>query len=83
LLGFQNTQLIIGKDIVCILATNQFVSSSRGVVKSLGVNKRNIKRAMGRWVQLDTIQDAFGFNLRQTKCSDATNNERCHCRLVK
>jgi hypothetical protein len=82
LLGFRSTQLIIAKNVVCILATNESISSSRGV-KSLGVDRWNIKRAMGRWVQLDTIQDAFGINLRQAKRSNATNNERCHCRLVK
>ncbi len=38
LLGFCKIKLV-AKDIICTLASNQTISSSRGVVKSLGVDK--------------------------------------------
>jgi hypothetical protein len=50
------------KNIVYTLAFNQSMSSSRGVAKTLGVDRRNIKRAMGKWVQLDIIQNVLWIN---------------------
>jgi hypothetical protein len=35
----------------------------------LGVEKWNIKKIMGRWVQLDTIQNVFWIKPRQACCS--------------
>jgi hypothetical protein len=46
LLGSCKTGLMVAKEIVCTLAS---MSSSRGVAKTLGVERRNIKR-LGRWV---------------------------------
>jgi hypothetical protein len=39
LLGFCKIELIVAKNIVCTLASNQTINSCRGVVKSLGVNR--------------------------------------------
>jgi hypothetical protein len=55
LLGSHKIELTVAKDIIYTLTSNQSMSSSRGVVKTLGVDKQNIKRAMGRQVQLNII----------------------------
>jgi hypothetical protein len=39
LLGSCKIELIVAKNIVCTLASNQTINSCRGVVKSLGVDK--------------------------------------------
>jgi hypothetical protein len=39
LLGSRKIELVVAKDIICTLASNQTISSSRGVVKSSGVNR--------------------------------------------
>lgn len=62
LLGTCKTNLVVVKDIVCTLASNQTLNSGRSFAKTLGVDKQNIKRAMGRRVQLDTIENAFWIN---------------------
>jgi predicted metallopeptidase len=40
--------LVVVKDIVCMLASRSSNGSSKGVAKVLGVDKRNIQKAMGR-----------------------------------
>ncbi len=70
LLGACKTNLVVAKDIVCTLSSNQIVDSGRSFAKTLGVDKQNIKRAMGRKVQLDTIQNALWINFKQARCLD-------------
>jgi hypothetical protein len=50
LLGACKTNLLVAKDTVCTLASNQTVNNGRSFAKTLGVDRRNIKRAMGRRV---------------------------------
>jgi hypothetical protein len=42
-----------------MLASSESIGSCRRLVKVLGVNKRNIQKAMGRHIQLDTTNDVF------------------------
>jgi hypothetical protein len=69
-LGTCKTNLVVAKDIVCTLASNQIVSNGRSFAKTLRVDKRNIKRAMGRRVQLDTIKNDFWINSKWARCSN-------------
>lgn len=39
LLGSRKIELVVTKDIICTLTSNQTISNSRGVVKSLGVSR--------------------------------------------
>ncbi len=48
LVGQRKFDLIVVKDIVCMLAFGSSNGSNRGVAKVLGVNKCNIQRGMGR-----------------------------------
>jgi hypothetical protein len=48
LVGQRKFDLIVVKDIVCMLAFGSSNGSNRGVAKVVGVNKRNIQRGMGR-----------------------------------
>jgi hypothetical protein len=41
-------QLVVAKEVVCMLAYNASIGSSRGVVKVLEVDKQNIRRALER-----------------------------------
>lgn len=75
LLGSHKIELTVAKDIIYTLTSNQSMSSSRGVVKTLGVDKQNIKRAMGRQVQLNIIQNALWINHRQASCSNVLRQE--------
>ncbi len=66
---------MVAKDIVYTLASNQSMSNSnRGVAKTLVVDRQNIK-AMGRWVQLDIIQNVLWINQGQASCLDALPQE--------
>jgi hypothetical protein len=49
----------MAKDILCTLATFQLVGSSRKVAKLLGVNRRNIRKAININLSLDTLGNAF------------------------
>jgi len=60
LVGAKSSKIIMEKDIVCTLATSQFARSSREVAKVLGVDKRNIKRAIERRQLLDSFRLHFG-----------------------
>jgi hypothetical protein len=75
LLGSRKTQLMVAKDIVYTLASNQSMNSSLGVTKTLGVDRWNIKRAMGKRVQLDIIPNALWINQRQPSHSNALPQE--------
>jgi phage regulator Rha-like protein len=55
---------MVAKDIVYTLASNQSMSNSRGVAKTFGVDRQNIERAMGKWVQLHIIQNASWISQR-------------------
>jgi hypothetical protein len=42
-----------------MLTSSSSISSNKGVVKVLGVDKRNIRKALERRIQMDTISNAF------------------------
>jgi hypothetical protein len=47
LVGVHQSQIVMAKDILCILATNSEVGSGRGLAGILGVDRRNIVWARG------------------------------------
>jgi hypothetical protein len=47
-IGQKKFDLVVVKDIVCMLAFRSSNGSSKGVAKVLGVDKRNIQKGMGR-----------------------------------
>jgi hypothetical protein len=59
LTGQKKFDLVVVKDIVCMLAFGSSNGSNRGVAKVLGVNKCNIWKGMGRQIQLETMKSAF------------------------
>jgi hypothetical protein len=46
LVGLKQTQLVVAKNIVCMFTSNSSIGSRRDVAKVLGVDKRNIIRAL-------------------------------------
>jgi hypothetical protein len=42
----KQTQLVVAKDTICMLASGSLIANSRGVVKVLGVDKKNIRKAL-------------------------------------
>jgi hypothetical protein len=42
----KQTQLIVAKDIVCMVASSSSIGSNRGVAKVLGVGKKNIRKVL-------------------------------------
>jgi hypothetical protein len=60
----------MAKDIVCMLASFQSLGSSRGLAKALGVDRRNIKKAIMRRVLMDTQNDFFWTCYEQATRSD-------------
>jgi hypothetical protein len=59
LVGQKPIKITLAKDIGCILATFQSIGSSREVVKVLGVDRRNVKKATQIRILLDTSGFAF------------------------
>jgi hypothetical protein len=48
LLGFRKTELVVAKNRIYTLTFNQYVNNSRSVAKTLGVDRQNIKKVLGR-----------------------------------
>jgi hypothetical protein len=46
LVGPKKTQLVVAKNIVCMLAFGSSIDNYRNVIKVLGVDKRNIRKAL-------------------------------------
>jgi hypothetical protein len=46
LVGPKQIQLVVAKDIVCMLGSGSSIGSSKGVAKVLGVDKRNMRKAL-------------------------------------
>jgi hypothetical protein len=46
LVGPNHTQLVVAKSIICMIASSSSIGSSKGVAKVLGVDKRNIRKAL-------------------------------------
>ncbi len=65
----------MAKDIGCILATFQSIGSSREVVKVLGVDRRNVKKATQIRILLDTSGFAFWTVQQWTKRSYIISEE--------
>jgi hypothetical protein len=70
LTGERPSQSLMAKDIVCTLASSQSLGSSRGLARALGVDRRNIKKAIMRRVLLDTQKDAFWTCYKRAARSD-------------
>jgi hypothetical protein len=56
LVGQKKFDLVVVKDIVYMLTFGSSNGSNRGAAKVLGVNKCNIRRGMGRQMQLETMK---------------------------
>jgi hypothetical protein len=69
------TKITMAKDIVCTLATFQFVGSSREVEKVLGVDRKNVKKATQRRILLDTSRFAFWIAQQRAKRFDINSKE--------
>ncbi len=53
--GQKKSQIVVAKDIVCMLASSQLgCKKINGFAKALDVDRCNIKKAMERRLQLDT-----------------------------
>lgn len=59
LVGQKKFDLVVVRNIVCMLAFGSSNGSNRGVAKVLGVNKRNIWKGMWRQMQLESMKSAF------------------------
>jgi hypothetical protein len=59
---------------VCMLASNASIGSSRGVANVLGVDKLNITKALEWSVQLDTQQDAIWVSHKRQRRSMPFHN---------
>lgn len=71
LVGVRPSNVVMAKDIVCTFAASANLRSTRSVASVLGVDRRNIKRAMHRRVLLDTKQDAFWLRYRSGGRTDS------------
>ncbi len=67
----QKSQIVVVKVIVCMLASSSIVSNKKGIAKILGVDKRNIRKALNRRVQLDIANNVFWVSQEQL---DIANN---------
>ncbi len=63
----EKAQIVVAKDIVCMLASKQSVGKIMGVATILGVDRHNIKKPMERCLQLDASNDVFWITQRQAK----------------
>jgi hypothetical protein len=57
LASHRKSKLIMVKDIVCTLTSSQSITSKRVVAKVLGVDRRNISKAVLRCAQFDIMND--------------------------
>jgi len=71
LVGLRKGKTIMVKNIVTTFAVALEIGSGRGVARLLGVDRRNIKKALARRILLDTKQNAFWIQDDRNVCSDA------------
>ena len=71
LVGQKTSKIIMAKDILCTFASKGNVGSGRGIAGLLGVDRRNISKAQGRRVLLDSAQDAFWLHHRRKTRSNS------------
>jgi hypothetical protein len=71
LVGLRKAKTLQAKNIVTTFAVAPGIGSGRGVAGILGVDRRNIKKAVARRVLLDTKQDAFWLHDLKRVRSDA------------
>jgi hypothetical protein len=71
LCGQKPMQIVMAKDILCTLASSSSSSSCRGVVGALGMDRRTIRRGIGRRIQLDGLNQPFWINYRRSGRSDS------------
>jgi hypothetical protein len=64
LVGIKQSKLVMAKDILCTFASSSEVGSGRWLAGLLGVDRRNISRARGRRLLLDSGQNAFWLHYR-------------------
>jgi hypothetical protein len=62
--------MVMAKDIVRALATYDKTNNNRQIIQILGVDCRNIKRAIERWHTLNNNGDAFWLQKRTRKQID-------------
>jgi len=55
----------MAKNILCTFATSELVGSSRGVTKLMGVDRRNIRKAIDRRLASDTLGNVFWIDYRR------------------
>ena len=67
----KKSHLMMAKDIICMLATFEHMTSSRFVAEVLGVDRRNIRKGVNRQVQLDLENQAFWRTNRRRERSNA------------
>jgi hypothetical protein len=56
----QKSQLVVAMETICMLASSSSIASNKGVTKLLSVDKCNIRKALKKLIQLDTMKDFFG-----------------------
>ena len=59
LVGLRKAKSVLAKNIVTTFAVAPGIGSQKGVAGLLGVDRRNIKKALARRVLLDNTKDAF------------------------
>ncbi len=55
----KSSKFTMAKNILCTLATFQFMESNTGVAKPLGVDRRKIRNVINKHLSLDTLNNAF------------------------
>jgi hypothetical protein len=68
--GQKSSAIVVAKDIVYALVTFDKTNNNRHVVRILGVDHKNIKRAIERRHTLDNNRDAFWLQKRTRKRAD-------------
>ena len=75
MVSIRQSKIVMAKDILCTFASTSNTGSGRGLAGLLGVDRRNITKARGRRVVLDTGQDAFWLHQRQKVRSDILTDD--------
>jgi hypothetical protein len=75
LVGQKPIKITMAKNIVCTLVISQSIWSFREVVKVLGVDRRNVKKATKRRILLDTSWFAFWTIQQWAKRSNIISKE--------
>ena len=70
LVGLRKAKSVLAKNIVTTFAVALGIGSQRDVAGLLGVDRRNIKKALARRVLLDNTKDAFWLGDQRRVCSD-------------